>query len=175
MHKLKPKNWFSRDDYVDNSLSKGERHMAFAYAVVAICGAIIGYAVVLRLSHGAVLGRALTAFEIWMIAASAMGSMIGLYLAGDSFGQPGWAGLWKAARASLWVSFVSSIVGGSLMLPFYGTMFGPFTLVVTLAAAPLLGVLWFLNLLGAHGLISTWQKERDTIFEAFETGRVYRD
>lgn len=152
----------------DMSLSRGECSRAFAYVMVAVGGAMVGYAVVLRLSMGQVLGRSMTAYDIWMISAAAFGSMCGLYLAGDRFGHLGWRGLGQAMIASVWVSFAGSIIGGTLMLPFYGTMFGPFTLVVTLGSAPFLALLWFANLMGAHGLLSTWKRERDTIFTAAE-------
>ncbi len=158
--------------FYDLSMSRGERSRLFAYVVVALCGAIVGYAVVLRLSLGFSVINGLSGYDIWMIVTAAIGSMAGLYLAGDRFGQPGWAGLRRAMLATIWVSFVGSVIGGSLMLPFYGTMFGPFTLLVTLASSPLLALLWVLNLMGAHSLLNHWRRERDTIFTAFEDGRI---
>jgi hypothetical protein len=62
------------------------------------------------------------------------------------------------------VTFIGSLIGGTLGLPFYGTMFGPFIVVVTLMGAPLLAMLWAFNLLGAHVLLGIYRSERDTIF-----------
>jgi len=53
-----------------------------------------------------------------------------------------------------------------MALPLYGTMFGPFTLFVSLFSAPLLALLWVNVLVGAHFLLAIWRTERDTIFDA---------
>ena len=152
--------------------SKGEKSRAVAYAIVAIFGAGIGYLVAVHLSQGALLREGLAPYDLWMIFAGSIGSMAGLYIAGSWFGHRGWNGLIKALAASVWVSFVGSLIGGTLMLPLYGTMFGPFTLAVTLSTRPIFAILWFANLFGAHLMLTYWQRERDSIFEAFDDGRV---
>lgn len=152
--------------------TRGEQGRLAAFAIVGIFGAVIGFLVAMHLSQGSVLVDGFAAYDVWMIFAGALGSMAGLYLAGQKFGQPGLKGMLMAIIASIWVSFMGSLVGGSLMLPLYGTMFGPFTLAMTLAAKPLFAVLWFANLFGAHLLLTYWQRERDSIFEAFDNGRV---
>ena len=63
----------------------------------------------------------------------------------------------------VWISFVGALIGGTLALPFYGTMFGPFTLVVTLLNAPFLAVLWIWTLFSAHLMIKERRIERDSI------------
>ncbi len=152
--------------------TRGERSRAAAYACVGLFGAGIGLLVAMHLSQGAVLQQRFAAYDIWMIFAGAIGSMCGLYIAGNRFGHPGWAGLVNAVAASVWVSFVGSLIGGTLMLPLYGTMFGPFTLAVTLSSKPVFALLWFANLFGAHLMLTYWRRERDSIFDAFDSGRV---
>lgn len=157
--------------------SRGERSRAIAFVIVGVFGAGIGFLVALRLGQGAILFEGMRGYDIWMMVAGAIGSMAALALAGQQFGRPGANGFLRALVASVWVSFLGSLIGGTLMLPFYGTMFGPFTLAVTLVGSPLFGVMWFLNLIGAHLMLSHWRRERDSIFEAFEDGRIeaYRD
>ncbi len=157
--------------------SSGERSRVLAFLIVGIFGAAIGFMVALRLGQGAILHFGIRGYDIWMICAGALGSMAALALAGRQFGQPGFRGFLRALLASVWVSFFGSLIGGTLMLPLYGTMFGPFTLAVTLISSPLFAVIWFLNLIGAHLMLSNWQRERDSIFEAFEDGRIdeYRE
>ncbi len=152
--------------------SKGEKSRAVAFAIVGVFGAAIGFLVAVHLSQGALLREGLTPYDLWMIVAGSIGSMAGLYIAGNWFGHGGWPGMIKALAASVWVSFVGSLIGGTLMLPLYGTMFGPFTLAVTLSSRPLFALLWFANLFGAHLMLTYWQRERDSIFEAFDSGRV---
>ena len=50
-----------------------------------------------------------------------------------------------------------------MALPFYGTMFGPFTLVVSLFSAPILAILWITALFSAHLMIKVRRIERDSI------------
>lgn len=66
----------------------------------------------------------------------------------------------------IWISFVGALFGGTLALPFYGTMFGPFTLVVTLIKAPILALLWTSSLLSAHFMIKVRRDERDSVLYA---------
>lgn len=152
--------------------TRGEKNRAGAFAIVGVFGAAIGFLVALHLSQGQLWSRGLAPYDIWMMVAGALGSMAGLYIAGSWFGHAGWRGLMKAVVASLWVSFVGSLIGGSLMLPLYGTMFGPFTLAITLSTRPLFAILWFANLFGAHLMLTYWQRERDSIFDAFDSGRI---
>lgn len=152
--------------------SQGERSRAVAYAIVGVFGAGIGFLVAMHLSQGAVIHQGFAAYDIWMVFAGSIGSMMGLYIAGKRFGHPGWRGLVNALAASVWVSFVGSLIGGTLMLPLYGTMFGPFTLAITLSSQPIFAVLWFANLFGAHLMLTYWRRERDSIFEAFDSGRI---
>ena len=157
--------------------SRGEKSRLGAFAMVGAFGAAIGFLVAMHLSQGALLRQGLAPYDLWMIVAGSIGSMAGLYIAGNWFGHGGWQGMVKALAASVWVSFVGSLIGGTLMLPLYGTMFGPFTLAITLSTRPLFAVLWFANLFGAHLMLTYWQRERDSIFEAFDSGRIeaYRE
>lgn len=152
--------------------TRGELSRAVAFVSVGFFGAIIGFLVALHLSQGELLRGGFGPYDLWMIVAGCIGSMTGLYMAGDRFGQPGWRGFVNALAASIWVSFVSSLIGGTLMLPLYGTMFGPFTLAITLSTKPLFAVMWFANLFAAHLMLAYWRRERDSIFEAFESGRI---
>ncbi len=152
--------------------SRGEKSLALAYASVGLFGAAIGFLVALHLSRGDILRGGFSLYDLWMIVAGGIGSMTGLYLAADRFGHSGWRGFVNALAASVWVSFVSSLIGGTLMLPLYGTMFGPFTLAITLSTQPVFAILWFANLFCAHLLLTYWKRERDSIFEAFDSGRI---
>ena len=64
------------------------------------------------------------------------------------------------------VTFFGPIIAGTLALPLYGTMFGPFTLGLIFFASPMTAVFWLGNLLGVHVLFLTWHSERDSIFGA---------
>jgi hypothetical protein len=141
-------------------MTDGERCMALAYLVVSLFGCGMAFVTVTQMSDGDILERSLTLYERWVVLSGGIGGGVGLFLAGEKMGQQGARGHLRAIPAVIWVSFVGALIAGTLALPLYGTMFGPFTLGVTLAGAPVLAALWFANLFGAHVLIAAWRAER---------------
>lgn len=143
--------------------TEGERARAVAFLLVGACSAGLGYLAVLHLDQGALFDE-LSWYQTWIIVASGLGGMIALFLSGDRLGQSGSRGALRAVAGGIWVTFIGSLIGGTLGLPFYGTMFGPFIVCVTFLGAPLLAMLWAFNLLGVHLLLGIFQRERDSIF-----------
>ncbi|KPP92039.1 MAG: Uroporphyrinogen decarboxylase (URO-D) [Rhodobacteraceae bacterium HLUCCA08] len=144
--------------------SEGERARALAYVIIALFGAGMAFLAVTQLNDRAFFDRGLTWYEGYIILCGALGGMAALFLSGDRMGQQGPGGTLRGIAGGIWVSFVGAVIGGSLALPLYGTMFGPFTLAVTLAGAPLLMMIWISNLVAVHLLLRIWQRERDSIF-----------
>lgn len=144
-------------------LTEGERARVLAFVLVGTCSATLGYLAVLRLDRASFFDG-LSWYQAWLVVASGLGGMIALFLSGDRMGQPGSAGAARAVAGALWVTFIGALIGGTLGLPIYGTMFGPFIVVVTLMAVPLLAMLWTVSLFGTHVLMGIYQRERDTIF-----------
>ncbi len=151
--------------YLWPTLTDGEQSVILALSGIAFFGAIVAFIVVNQLGGGNEIIRSLSYYDYWIICCGAIGAPAGALLARDWFGHPGLRGLARAATGALIVSFLASIIAGTLALPFYGTMFGPFSLVVTMLGAPLLAVIWISMLLGAHFLVAAWRRERETIFE----------
>ncbi len=145
-------------------LTPGERALAGAIAITALFGAALAFVVVLRFGHGAVLERALSPYEIWIVASGGFGAGAGMFLWRDRLGRRG--GLWlvRALAGTVLVSVLGAVIAGTLALPLYGTMFGPFTLAVTLAGSPLLAVLWGVTQVSSHMLLRQFHDERDSIF-----------
>jgi hypothetical protein len=145
-------------------MTDGERCLGLAYVIVALFGAGMAFVTVTRMGQGAILSRPMTGYETWIVVTGAVGGLAGLYLGSGLMGGTGLVGHLRGALGTLSVSFLGALIAGTLSLPFYGTMFGPFTLAVSLAGAPILAGLWFSNLMAAHLLIGAWRIERDTIF-----------
>ena len=76
------------------------------------------------------------------------------------------------AGSAILISFAGSLIAGTLALPLYGTMFGPFALAVIFVSSPLLAGLWAFNLFGVHVLMCQWRIERDSIFGSPERIQV---
>jgi len=151
--------------------SDGERARALAFFLVGISSAVLGYLAVLHLDGAALFDR-MSGYQWWIVFASAIGGMSALFLAGDRLGQAGWIGVLRAGAGGIWVTFIGSLIGGTLSLPLYGTMFGPFIVVVTLMGAPVLAMLWVFNLIGMHVLMGIYQRERDSIFTLERMGQA---
>ena len=96
-----------------------------------------------------------------MVVSGAIGTTVALYVTRHRIGR---RGVFSAILTLVGVSVLAGLIGGTLAMPVYGTMFGPFLLVVTLAGSPLLALLWCVNLGAVHVLLSDWQNERDSSF-----------
>lgn len=149
--------------------TEGERSRALAFFLIGVFGAGMGLLAVTQLSHGAFFSRRMTPYEWYVVVVSAVGAKAALFLAGDRLGQPGLSGYLRGLAGGVWVSFVGALIAGTLALPVYGTMFGPFTLAVTLAGAPMLMGFWLAQLTALHVLMGIWQRERDSIFDPDRT------
>ena len=145
-------------------ISEGERRRALAYLIVALFGAGLSFIAVTRLSGSEVIEHRLGWHQIWMVLAGAGGATGALHMLRHRMGMPGLPGLVRAIVGALLISFVGALIAGTLALPVYGTMFGPFTLAVMFVSAPFLAALWGANLIAAHFLMQSWQAERDSIF-----------
>jgi hypothetical protein len=80
----------------------------------------------------------------------------------------------RAVGGIVLICFTAPIVAGSLALPLYGTMFGPFMFGTTIVAVPLLGLIWAFTLLAVHLCLAPWRRERDSVFTAPEADPRFR-
>ncbi|WP_373353539.1 hypothetical protein [Pseudoroseicyclus sp. CXY001] len=138
----------------------GERRVALAMATVAAVGATVALRGAMRLNDGAALGPL---YGLWVALAGALGAAAGLWLVRRHYGHEGRWGLVRFLWGVVLASFLAGILGGSLALPLYGTMFGPFALVTILAGAPLLAVIWLVAFARLHRSMIDWRRERDTL------------
>lgn len=146
------------------AFTEGERSFLLAMLGVGLFGAAISFMVVSQLGGSHHIIRPLSAYDIWSIIAGGIGAAAAFMIARRWFGHEGLWGWGQAVVGIGFVSFLASLIGGTLALPLYGTMFGPFSFVMTLVAAPIVAVLWCSTLLMAHILMLTWRRERDSIF-----------
>lgn len=146
------------------TLTQGERLRRAAYAGTAVIGAVLALAVAVRLGHGESPGWTITTYDLWVTLAGFAGGFVGLRLTEHMFGHPGLRGALRALGGIVLICLSSPIVAGSLALPLYGTMFGPFMFGTTLLAVPLLGLIWAATLLAVHFCLAPWRRERESLF-----------
>jgi len=132
-----------------------------AMVVSGLSGGLIAFMLVIRLDPEAFFLRGLSLYELWVVMSCCLGTTAALHVMRHRIGRRGAIG---AILSLAGVSLLAGLIGGSLAMPLYGTMFGPFLLVVTLAGQPLLALLWCINLGAVRVLLCRWQGERDSIF-----------
>lgn len=138
--------------------SRGERNIAFAYVLLSVLGALIAFVSVIRLRNiGPFFDIGL--FEVWVSLAGACGAVLALKASSRFMGQVGVKGFAFALWGAFYLSLVGSLVAGTLVLPVYGTMFGPFTLAVTLIGAPILAAAWVSAVMLAHLTFVAYREE----------------
>jgi hypothetical protein len=147
-------------------LTRGERRWALAHGLMALYGAGVGLIAAVRLGHGGSIDHGLGLYDAWIILAAALGGICALWVLRARFGHPGLSGVHQALIGGLGISLLGPVIAGTLALPIYGTMFGPFTLAVILAGTPFLALCWVSALALVHHLMMARVAERDSIFAA---------
>lgn len=153
---LRGKNWLHP--------SRGEKGMCWAHVIVAIFGAGLSFTAINRLGGNTEIIRSFSAYDYWAILSGALGAAAALFVGRRWFGWPGVRGLFTALCGVPVISFMGGLIGGTLALPVYGTMFGPMALAVTFYDNPMVTLFWVLTVMCAHFLIAIYRSERDTVF-----------
>lgn len=146
------------------NLTEGERSFLLAHLATAMFGACLAFSAVMRMGQGAFFTEPMSAYEVWIVLSGAIGGALGLYLNRHRMGQGGSTGAVQALGAIVLSNVTGAVICGTLALPLYGTMFGPFTLIMILVSSPLLCLIWLANQLAAHLLLARYHTERDSIF-----------
>ncbi len=144
-------------------ISRGERSFICAMLGTSVLGAMLACVAVLSLSDRT--GGTSMAITYWTLFSGCIGGAAGLWASYERwFGYAGIGGWLSALCGALVATGVGSVIGGTLILPFYGTMFAPFQLAMIFVLDPILGFIWLGMLLCSHVLLKQWRVERDSIF-----------
>ena len=134
-------------------LTKGERALATAYAGVSATSAGIMMFVMAGVKGGQLQSVYPAGYEIWIIMAGAISGAIALYLTRGWMGLSGGLGIARALFGGCATALIASLIGGTLIVPVYGTFFAPIMVVAAFGLKPWLAVAWFAVILAAHGLL----------------------
>ena len=146
-------------------MTDGEQSVLLAFIGVGLLGAGMSFTIVNEMGGEGQILRPLSWYDSWMILSGLIGACVGLFLGRSCLGHGGWRGAFCMLRGGIVVTFAAAIVGGSLALPLYGTMFGPLLLGMTLWGHPILGAIWVAMLLGAHALFRSFRRERQVFLD----------
>ena len=145
-------------------LTEGERSFVLAHAATATLGAILAFSALMRMGQGEFFAQPMSAYGIWIVLSGALGGALGLYLNRHRMGQVGPGGAVQALSAIVLSNVTGAVICGTLALPLYGTMFGPFTLIMILVSSSMVFVIWLVNQFAAHLLLARFHSERDSMF-----------
>ncbi|MEL6690072.1 MAG: hypothetical protein AAFP28_07110 [Pseudomonadota bacterium] len=101
----------------------------------------------------------------WLSTAlAALGALLAVIILRESFGRPGFWGACQAIVSGGVATCLMGIIAGTMLLPVYGTMFGPWLIIVTIIVKPWLMVPWSMALYAFHLARAEYAAEQDTIY-----------
>ena len=144
-----------------------ERGIFVALAGLAGTGSLLGFEALQDLQAMTALFGA-SVGEWFSALAGAVGGASGGGLMRDRFGQPGALGGLSAVLGVFLATMLLGIVAGTLVLPLFGTMFGPWLIVVTTVETPWILLPWVIALFGLHLAMKSYVREQATL-DGWET------
>lgn len=143
--------------------SPAERTIMTAGVGVAACGSLLASEALEGLK-GLEYFVGPTAGDWILVLCAAAGAVIGTLLMRQRFGGRGLRGGLNAVLAGFLATFLMGIVAGTLVLPIFGTMFGPWLILTTVLMKPWLLLPWTLSLFGLHLAAQEYRDEQDSVF-----------
>ena len=141
-------------------LTRGEKALVLAYAAIAAMSAGVTLLVMSGVTGEHAIPPEPTWYDNWAVLSGAIGGGVSLYLARNWMGLGGALGHARAAIGMVVVAFLAAMVAGTLILPFYGTVVGPFLMITEMVARPWVAIAWAAVAAGAHYLMTIWSDER---------------
>jgi len=142
-------------------LSEGARNFFFTTAAFAVIGAVFAVEITMRLLERPIVGGPIDGLTVWVVACGAVGGAIGFVsVCPRWFGHNGLRGWLCMLGGGLALTLTATVIGGTLILPYYGTMFAPFQFALAVISDPTLGWIWGAMIICAHKLMGVWREEQ---------------
>lgn len=121
---------------------------------IAVELALAGLLTVLAILSGEIVPGTLSwgvlGYLLWFAGAGTLGAgLAGLACAG-LFGQPGRAGWFTASLGAVLATVLGGAIGGSLVVPGFGTVLGAIHVPLAIHAEPVIGLVWAGAMAVAH-------------------------
>ena len=148
-------------------LTGGERNFICAVVSIGAFAGVLAIDVVGGLAADHTHLREMNFFTFWTIFVGIVGGVAGFLSSyARYFGFAGPGGWFRAFFGGIIVSGIAAVIGGTLILPYYGTMFAPMKLIIVMFEVPAFAVLWVAMVACVHMLMIEWRQERESIFTA---------
>lgn len=147
--------------------TEGERHFYWALFGIGSLASVMACVITIRLSAHETSSLTYHIFTLWTVVAGFVGGICGFLSSYNRWlGFPGKTGWIRAVTGGVMISGIATVVSGTLILPYYGTMFAPLQFVVAMIEWPYLALIWSGIMICAHKLLVSWRRERESIFES---------
>ncbi|RYH02702.1 hypothetical protein EU805_08775 [Salipiger sp. IMCC34102] len=140
--------------------SPGECRLLIAGVLLGGLGAVLAFVVVSQVADRGDLLRGWSLSDAWCAASGAIGGILSFYIGRRWLGRSGAVGAIRALCAVVWIGCLTALIAGTLILPGYGTMFGPMLFGTVILARPALFLAWSCGLILSHLLVREWRMER---------------
>ncbi|MEL6913327.1 MAG: hypothetical protein AAFP13_02375 [Pseudomonadota bacterium] len=143
--------------------SPAEKQMLGAYVLSTAAGGLLGYSALGGLHSmveiaGPGIGGVLSAL------ASCAGGLGSAFFLREHFGHGGTLGIVTVLAGGFFATALLGIIAGTILLPIFGTMFGPWLILLTAVTKPWLAAPWLWALFRMHQAREAYLVERETIF-----------
>ncbi|WP_322889602.1 MULTISPECIES: hypothetical protein [unclassified Yoonia] len=139
-----------------------------AYAGVTGVTGVVGYLVMSGAALWPNVAGTIGVYDAWMILAGALAGLAAMVIARGWLGMPGVLGAIRACFGALVMAILAALIGGSLIMPVYGTYYAPFVVLSAFIANPLWAVLWCGGVGVAHAVLSQAERRRLAILSKQE-------
>jgi hypothetical protein len=150
------------------SVTPGGRFKLLAYSMVTSVTGLTGYLVLRDALFLPAVPGIIGLYDIWMICASALAGFAALMISRGWIGMPGMLGIIRACFGALVMLVLASLIGGSLIMPIYGTVYAPFIVLSAFIANPLWAVFWCGGVVAAHWVLAQSEQKRLAILSEQE-------
>ncbi|MFN3663989.1 hypothetical protein [Yoonia sp.] len=134
-------------------MTRENKAVAFAYACFAVMSAGVGVFVLRSSGYFPVSGAVTGIYDYWMLLATLLAGPLSLRLARGWIGYPGVLGNMRALIGCCVGLFLASVIGGTMIMPLYGTIQAPLMVLTGILVQPLIGVIWFVGVMLVHRVI----------------------
>lgn len=143
--------------------SPAERLILGALVGCACAGGLLGY-VALGGLQGMVEIVGPEIGGMMSVGASFFGGLGSAILVRDRLGREGTRGVLSAIAGGVLATALLGIIAGTIVLPIFGTMFGPWLVLMTAATKPWYVLPWIASLYGMHKARRSYLAEQETLF-----------
>ena len=132
-------------------LTRGDKALAMAYGAMSAMSA--GMTMLIMSDVTTAIPVTIVGYETWVAIVGAFSGALALYATRNWMSLAGRLGTLRAMVGGCISAFLAAVIAGTLIVPFYGTLFAPVLLLTAFTVKPYLVLAWFGIVMMAHLLL----------------------